>query len=135
MATSNSGLRSEGLLPAVGVGACVYFALSAVSLGTLGLVGVGAGVGYGVGSWAMDRLKQKRCEKQMDRLPAELKAALGQWQAFLAARCPNRQPSAAEAEGLFAEFAQIEPFCAQQVQQFVVVHGGSTSRGQPAAEV
>ena len=51
----------------VGVGAAVYFTLSAISLSTLGLVGIGAGVGYGVGSWAVDKIRQKRCEKQMDR--------------------------------------------------------------------
>ena len=31
-----------------------YFTLSTVSLGTLGLVGIGAGVGYGVGSLSHD---------------------------------------------------------------------------------
>ena len=51
----------------VGVGAAVYFTLSAISLSTLGLVGIGAGVGYGVGSWAVDKIRQKRCEKQMNR--------------------------------------------------------------------
>jgi len=124
-----SGLRSEGLLPAVGVGAAVYFTLSAISLSTLGLVGIGAGVGYGVGSWAVDKIRQKRCEKQMDRLPEELKVALQQWQTYLASRLAGRQPNPSEAEAIFAEFAQLQPFYAQQVQNFVHAHGGSTTGG------
>ena len=129
----SSGLRSEGLLPAVGVGAAVYFTLSAISLSTLGLVGIGAGVGYGVGSWAVDKIRQKRCEKQMDKLPEELKQALQQWQAFLASRL-GRQPNPAEAEAIFAEFAQMQPFYAQQVQNFVHAHGGSTTGGAAYAQ-
>mmetsp|Transcript_98493 Transcript_98493/g.234487 ORF Transcript_98493/g.234487 Transcript_98493/m.234487 type:complete len:155 (-) Transcript_98493:253-717(-) len=125
---NDKGLRSEGILPAVGVGAAVYFTLTTVSLGTLGLVGIGAGVGYGVGSWAMDRFREKRCQKKMDQLPAELKEGLRQWQAFLASRHPGN-PNPAEAEALFAEFAQFQPFYAQQVQQFVHAHGGSTAGG------
>ena len=114
----------------VGVGAAVYFTLSAISLSTLGLVGVGAGLGYGVGSWAVEKIKQKRCEKQMDRLPEELKAALKHWQHFLASRGFNDSPpNPAQAEALFAEFAQIQPFYAQQVQNFVYAHGGSTVGG------
>ncbi|CAK9010001.1 Uncharacterized protein SCF082_LOCUS10492 [Durusdinium trenchii] len=131
----SSGLRSEGLLPAVGVGAAVYFTLSAISLSTLGLVGVGAGVGYGVGSWAVEKIRQKRCEKQMEMLPAELKAALTQWHAFLASRLGrDSQPNPAEAEAFFAEFAQLQPFYAQQVQNFVHAHGGSTVGGGAYAE-
>lgn len=131
---TKSGLRSEGLLPAVGVGAAVYFTLTAVSLSTLGLVGIGAGVGYGVGNWAMDKFRQRRCEKHMERQPEELKMGLQQWQAFLASRLGGRPPSPTEAEALFAEFAQIQPFYAQQVQSFVHAHGGST-QGRGAAEV
>eukprot|EP00438_Fugacium_kawagutii_P000555 Skav223856 [mRNA] locus=scaffold2304:480060:480515:- [translate_table: standard] len=125
----SSGMRSEGLLPAIGVGAAVYFTLSAISISTLGLVGIGAGVGYGVGSWAVDRYRQKRCEKQMDRLPEELKQGLQQWQAFLVSRLGSRQPTPAEAEAIFAEFAQLQPFYAQQVHNFVHAHGGSTTGG------
>lgn len=119
----------------VGVGAAVYFTLSAISLSTLGLVGVGAGVGYGVGSWAVEKIRQKRCEKQMEMLPAELKAALTQWHAFLASRLGrDSQPNPAEAEAFFAEFAQLQPFYAQQVQNFVHAHGGSTVGGGAYAE-
>lgn len=99
----------------------------------LGLVGIGAGVGYGVGSWAVDKIRQKRCEKQMDKLPEELKQALQQWQAFLASRL-GRQPNPAEAEAIFAEFAQMQPFYAQQVQNFVHAHGGSTTGGAAYAQ-
>ena len=59
------------------------------------------------------------------RLPEELKQALHQWQTFLASRL-GRQPSPAEAEAIFAEFAQMQPFYAQQVQNFVHAHGGTT---------
>mmetsp|Transcript_88922 Transcript_88922/g.247032 ORF Transcript_88922/g.247032 Transcript_88922/m.247032 type:complete len:166 (+) Transcript_88922:80-577(+) len=121
-------INSEALLPAAGVGAFVWLTGMA-SLSTLGLVGLGAGIGYGVGSWAVDKLKEKRCQNAMDKLPPALKVALHQWQAFLNARLPGRQPNPAEAEALFAEFAQLQPSNAQQVQNFVHSHGGSTVGG------
>uniref|UniRef100_A0A7S4PWQ8 Uncharacterized protein n=1 Tax=Alexandrium monilatum TaxID=311494 RepID=A0A7S4PWQ8_9DINO len=119
------GLRSEGLLPALGVGAVVYFTTGLVSLSTLGLVGVGAGVGYGVGSWAVDKFREMRCKNAMDRLHPALKVALQQWQAFLASRVPGRQPTHEEAAALFAEFEQMQPSNAEQVRNFVQKHGGS----------
>jgi hypothetical protein len=123
--------KSKGLLPAVGVGAAVYAVTGLVSLTTLGLVGIGAGVGYGVGSWLADKYEEKKeaaqdPQKVFAKMPPALQVALGHWQAFLAAKVPGRQPTHAEAEALFAEFAQAEPFHAHQVRDFVHSHGGST---------
>mmetsp|Transcript_82999 Transcript_82999/g.231630 ORF Transcript_82999/g.231630 Transcript_82999/m.231630 type:complete len:170 (+) Transcript_82999:90-599(+) len=130
---SKSNIRSEALLPAAGVAAAVYFCVGAVSLSTLGLVGIGAGVGYSVGNWAVDKFKDMRCQNAMERLPPATKVALQQWQTFLAARCPGRQPTAAEAEALFMEFAQMQPSNAQHVNNFVHAHGGSTTSGRSGA--
>merc|ERR1719362_2853169 len=53
-------LRSKGLLPALGVGGVVYLVTGAVSLGTLAMVGIGAGVGYGVGNWLSEQYEKKK---------------------------------------------------------------------------
>merc|ERR1719198_2678854 len=77
-------LRSKGLLPAITVGGVVYIITGFASLSTLGLVAIGAGVGYGVGSWIADKF-QKRDGIQtgdvarMDQLPWAVKVALEQW--------------------------------------------------------
>merc|ERR1719221_1318878 len=83
-------LRSKGLLPAVGVGAIVYWVTGIVSISTLGLVGIGAGVGYGVGSWIAENYEKKKQEKEggapqgvsMDSLPWAMQVSLQQWQVF-----------------------------------------------------
>mmetsp|Transcript_98228 Transcript_98228/g.194586 ORF Transcript_98228/g.194586 Transcript_98228/m.194586 type:complete len:168 (+) Transcript_98228:26-529(+) len=122
-------LNTEKLLPAVGVGAAVSFATGLVSLSTLGLVGLGAGVGYGVGTWAKDKLRDKRCQNAMDNLHPALKIALQQWQTYLAERMHGKQPTPAEGEMVFAAFAQEQPSNAQLVSDFVRAHGGNTSGG------
>uniref|UniRef100_A0A6U6QQX3 Uncharacterized protein n=1 Tax=Zooxanthella nutricula TaxID=1333877 RepID=A0A6U6QQX3_9DINO len=123
----------QKVLPAVAVGGAVlYVASNFVSLGTVGLVGIGAGVGYGVGSWVSEKLRGKRCELAMKKLAPQVQVALKQWQAFLEQRLPGRQPNPAEAEALFAEFAQLQPSNAEQVRGFVHAHGGSTVGGAAA---
>jgi len=99
---------------------------------TWGLVGLGAGVGYGVGTWAVDKLKEKRCQNAMDKLHPALKTSLHQWQTYLADRTHGKQATSFEAEMVFAEFAQEQPSNAQLVSDFVRSHGGSTTGGSTA---
>eukprot|EP00438_Fugacium_kawagutii_P028094 Skav211007 [mRNA] locus=scaffold1610:331948:340469:+ [translate_table: standard] len=75
-------LRSKGLLPAIGVGAAVYIVTGWITLPTLGLVGIGAGVGYGVGSWIADKMQKKEGQTKvpLDQLPWAVQVALQQWQ-------------------------------------------------------
>mmetsp|Transcript_106003 Transcript_106003/g.330611 ORF Transcript_106003/g.330611 Transcript_106003/m.330611 type:complete len:139 (-) Transcript_106003:22-438(-) len=123
--SDGKSLRSQGLLPALGVGAAVYFTTGLISLSTLGLVGIGAGGGYVVGSWAADKFRELRCQKAMDRLHPQLKVALTQWKAFVAGRVPGREPTQEEAAALFQEFEQQQPSNAEQVRGFVQARGGT----------
>merc|ERR1719362_1881675 len=85
-------LRSKGLLPAIGVGGAVYLITGAVSMGTLALVGAGAGIGYGVGTWLRDQYDKKedssnnRTFTPTVQLPQDFQVALCQWQVFLGSR-------------------------------------------------
>eukprot|EP00931_Biecheleriopsis_adriatica_P115381 TRINITY_DN91182_c0_g1_i1.p2 TRINITY_DN91182_c0_g1~~TRINITY_DN91182_c0_g1_i1.p2 ORF type:complete len:152 (-),score=48.83 TRINITY_DN91182_c0_g1_i1:113-568(-) len=119
-------LRSKGLLPAVGVGAAVYFVTGFVSLGTLGLVGVGAGVGYGVGSWIADKYNEKQeaklskeQEANLSQLPWAMQVSLQSWQSFLGSRSGGGQLNPQQVEQLFQEFSQVEPGHASNVANLV----------------
>uniref|UniRef100_A0A7S1AKS9 Uncharacterized protein n=1 Tax=Noctiluca scintillans TaxID=2966 RepID=A0A7S1AKS9_NOCSC len=120
---SSDGLRSKGLLPAIGVGGAVYLITSVVSIGTLAMVGVGAGVGYGVGTWLSEQYEKKQAEKRnepVDRLspeiPDALQVSLMQWQVYLGSRAANQQLTSEQLEMLFGEFAEREPYHAQNVR-------------------
>eukprot|EP00933_Yihiella_yeosuensis_P004148 TRINITY_DN10825_c1_g1_i7.p1 TRINITY_DN10825_c1_g1~~TRINITY_DN10825_c1_g1_i7.p1 ORF type:complete len:151 (+),score=36.85 TRINITY_DN10825_c1_g1_i7:82-534(+) len=105
-------LRSKGLLPALGVGAAVYIVTGFVSVGTLGLVGVGAGVGYGVGSWIAEKYGKKEAQDgrvSADQMPWAVQVALQQWQAFLTAKAAGRELSQADVDRIWMEFEQVEP--------------------------
>eukprot|EP00421_Protoceratium_reticulatum_P066550 CAMPEP_0168410034 /NCGR_PEP_ID=MMETSP0228-20121227/27487_1 /TAXON_ID=133427 /ORGANISM="Protoceratium reticulatum, Strain CCCM 535 (=CCMP 1889)" /LENGTH=164 /DNA_ID=CAMNT_0008423757 /DNA_START=87 /DNA_END=581 /DNA_ORIENTATION=+ len=126
-------LRSKGLLPALGVGGVVYLVTGAVSLGTLAMVGIGAGVGYGVGSWLSEQYEKKKQGKMGDQtagggtmLPEAMQVSLMQWQVFLNSRTAGAEPTRQQLEQLFAEFAQFEPVHAQNVQAVQgMVHSGN----------
>mmetsp|Transcript_10992 Transcript_10992/g.22739 ORF Transcript_10992/g.22739 Transcript_10992/m.22739 type:complete len:141 (-) Transcript_10992:253-675(-) len=125
-------LRSKGLLPAIGVGGAVYIVTGVVSLGTLALVGAGAGVGYGIGSWLVDQYEKKQ-QKQgggapLEQLPPQFQASLMQWQAYLGSRTGGCQPTPAQVQQIFLEFEQLEPGHAQNVRsmQQAVDSGGAT---------
>eukprot|EP00929_Paragymnodinium_shiwhaense_P023863 TRINITY_DN1483_c0_g2_i1.p2 TRINITY_DN1483_c0_g2~~TRINITY_DN1483_c0_g2_i1.p2 ORF type:complete len:165 (-),score=49.47 TRINITY_DN1483_c0_g2_i1:379-873(-) len=131
--TSDDSLRSKGVLPAVGVGAAVYFVTGVVSVTTLGLVGVGAGVGYGVGSWLADKYQDAQDKKNAGKpgagqgeIPWAMQVSLQQWQVFLQSRTGgNQQPPPQQVAGIFAEFASIEPVHAQNVRTFFEAAGGA----------
>eukprot|EP00929_Paragymnodinium_shiwhaense_P023860 TRINITY_DN1483_c0_g1_i3.p1 TRINITY_DN1483_c0_g1~~TRINITY_DN1483_c0_g1_i3.p1 ORF type:complete len:169 (-),score=37.67 TRINITY_DN1483_c0_g1_i3:386-892(-) len=139
--SDDKSLRSKGVLPAVGVGAAVYFVTGVVSLSTLGLVGVGAGVGYGVGSWLADKYQDAQDKKNAGKpghghavvqgeIPWALQVSLQQWQVFLQSRVAGGpQPSPQQVEGIFAEFASIEPVHAQNVRSFMHAAGGAGHGG------
>lgn len=122
-------LRSKGLLPAVGVGAAVYLVTGVVSLSTLGLIGIGAGVGYGVGSWLADKYQDKKGgatrsgqEMGADQHPWALQVSLQQWQAYLQERVGGPQGQSVDpqqVEQIFAEFTREQPVHAQNVRTFV----------------
>mmetsp|Transcript_6729 Transcript_6729/g.16706 ORF Transcript_6729/g.16706 Transcript_6729/m.16706 type:complete len:161 (+) Transcript_6729:3-485(+) len=126
-------LRSKGLLPAVGVGATVYFVTGAVTLSTLGLVGIGAGVGYGVGSWLADKYQDRKGKDDgagrqgMDQLPWALQVSLQQWKAYLSSRVAGTHPTPQQVEAIFEEWAQLEPAHAQNVRAFVAAAGSSNA--------
>mmetsp|Transcript_42884 Transcript_42884/g.79584 ORF Transcript_42884/g.79584 Transcript_42884/m.79584 type:complete len:172 (-) Transcript_42884:8-523(-) len=117
-------LRSKGLLPAIGVGAVVYFVTGAFSLSTLGLIGVGAGVGYGVGSWIAgkfqkdDRL-QNASGMPMEQLPWAVQVALLSWQEFLTGKAVGRQLAPADVDHIWAEFERVEPTHAMNARMLV----------------
>mmetsp|Transcript_107888 Transcript_107888/g.303974 ORF Transcript_107888/g.303974 Transcript_107888/m.303974 type:complete len:124 (-) Transcript_107888:16-387(-) len=103
-----------------------------VSLGTLGLIGIGAGVGYGVGSWLADKYQERResqggsAPNQADQLPWAVQVSLQQWQAFCAASFPaGASPTPQEVDAAFAEFAAREPVHAQNVRSLTT--GASAS--------
>mmetsp|Transcript_70106 Transcript_70106/g.228074 ORF Transcript_70106/g.228074 Transcript_70106/m.228074 type:complete len:183 (+) Transcript_70106:144-692(+) len=135
-------LRSKGLLPAVGVGGALYLVAGAASLGTLAMVGIGAGVGYGVGGWLSQQYEKKRLEKkqaagrgsrslQQQAPPAasgqmvsgeayhvneELQISLMRWQAFHHQLTGGRDVPQPQMEQIFAQFSLAEPEHARNVQ-------------------
>lgn len=128
-------LRSKGLLPAIGVGAVVYFVTGVASLGTIGLIGIGAGVGYGVGSWIADKFQKKQESRagqgvSMDQLPWAVQVALQQWQEFVTRRAAGRQLGQADIDQLWLEFEQIEPTHAANARPLV---RGSAPSGSGAS--
>ncbi|CAE7551080.1 unnamed protein product [Symbiodinium pilosum] len=126
-------LRSKGLLPAIGVGAAVYWITGIASMTTLGLVGIGAGVGYGVGSWIADKMQKKgdgQNKVQMDQLPWAVQVALQNWQEFLMRQAAGRQLSPADVDAIWAQFEQYEPTHAANAR--ALVRGSSAP--QPHAE-
>mmetsp|Transcript_30510 Transcript_30510/g.91635 ORF Transcript_30510/g.91635 Transcript_30510/m.91635 type:complete len:162 (+) Transcript_30510:105-590(+) len=134
-------LRSKGLLPALGVGGVVYLVTGAVSMGTLAMVGIGAGVGYGVGSWLADAYQKKQGGgaqqpgMSMEQLPHGMQVSLQTWQTFLASRVSGGQLNPPEVERLFAEFEQREPGHAHNVRSIVHAAGaGSGSGGTPVVQ-
>mmetsp|Transcript_120556 Transcript_120556/g.375359 ORF Transcript_120556/g.375359 Transcript_120556/m.375359 type:complete len:161 (-) Transcript_120556:61-543(-) len=132
-------LRSKGLLPAIGVGAAVYFVTGLVSLGTLGLVGVGAGVGYGVGSWIADAYQKKQASPQQggattEQLPWALQVSLQQWQVFLGNCAAGGQLTPQQVEQAFQRFEQAEPGHAKNVRGFVMAGSSGPQAAAPAAQ-
>eukprot|EP00440_Ansanella_granifera_P039181 gb/GFBE01042506.1/.p1 GENE.gb/GFBE01042506.1/~~gb/GFBE01042506.1/.p1 ORF type:complete len:156 (+),score=32.71 gb/GFBE01042506.1/:1-468(+) len=147
-------LRSKGLLPALGVGAAVYVVTGAVSVGTLGLIGVGAGVGYGVGNFIAKKYHEKQAQRQGGQhgpvlaqpgqsstdLPAHLQASLQAWQNFLSFKAQGGQMAPQEVEQAFLEFRQVEPAHAANVTSLIHSTGGVGTpilkpSGSGAAEV
>lgn len=127
-------LRSKGLLPAITVGGVVYIVTGFASLSTLGLVAIGAGVGYGVGSWIADKFGKKDGIQasdgaRMDQLPWAVQVALQQWQDFLSQRTNGRQLQPADVEQIWAEFEQVQPTHAMNCH--MLIRGASAvSAGQ-----
>ncbi|CAE7028275.1 unnamed protein product [Symbiodinium natans] len=118
----NRPLRSKGLLPAIGVGAAVYWITGIASMTTLGLVGIGAGVGYGVGSWIADKMQKKgdaQNKVQMDQLPWAVQVALQHWQEFVTRQAAGRQLSPADVDAIWAQFEQYEPTHAANARALV----------------
>uniref|UniRef100_A0A7S1PQU5 Uncharacterized protein n=1 Tax=Alexandrium catenella TaxID=2925 RepID=A0A7S1PQU5_ALECA len=138
---SGRALRSKGLLPAIGVGATVYFVTGLTSLSTLGLVGVGAGIGYGVGSWIADKFQKKQEAVggqqgggvAVDQLPWAVQVALQQWQDFVMRRAEGQQLSQADVDRLWTEFEQIEPTHAMNAR--ALVRGATPQPSYSAAPV
>mmetsp|Transcript_25979 Transcript_25979/g.60055 ORF Transcript_25979/g.60055 Transcript_25979/m.60055 type:complete len:157 (+) Transcript_25979:100-570(+) len=139
-------LRSKGLLPALGVGGAVYLVTGVVSLGTLALVGVGAGIGYGIGSWISDQYEKKQAEKAgatnrgvansaYSGLPDSLQASLMHWQSYLLQRTGGAPADQQQLEAIFAEYAQREPVNAQNVQIVQNMVQGQSGQGGGAVEV
>mmetsp|Transcript_34032 Transcript_34032/g.68705 ORF Transcript_34032/g.68705 Transcript_34032/m.68705 type:complete len:165 (-) Transcript_34032:128-622(-) len=134
-------LRSKGILPALGVGGAVYLITGAVSMGTLAMVGIGAGVGYGVGSWLSEQYEKKKQQQAGHEgrgpggpggyvVPDAMQVSLMQWQAFLSSRSGGAELTRPQLEQLFAEFAQLEPAHAQNVQAVQgMVHTSSAASG------
>mmetsp|Transcript_51917 Transcript_51917/g.137120 ORF Transcript_51917/g.137120 Transcript_51917/m.137120 type:complete len:172 (+) Transcript_51917:93-608(+) len=115
-------IRSKGLLPAIGVGAAVYFVTGFATVSTLGLVGLGAGVGYGVGSWIADKFQKKDARSgqvPLDQLPWAVQVALQQWQEFVMQRSGGRPLAQGDVESLWAQFEQIEPTHAANARALV----------------
>mmetsp|Transcript_8930 Transcript_8930/g.20442 ORF Transcript_8930/g.20442 Transcript_8930/m.20442 type:complete len:183 (-) Transcript_8930:163-711(-) len=120
--------KSKGLLPAFGIGAAVYLVTApamTASLTTLGIVGIGAGVGYGVGSWIADKYQKKqegpgsRQGVSVDQLPWAVQVAVQQWQEFVTRRAAGRELAQADIDQLWAEFEQIEPTHAMNARSLV----------------
>lgn len=123
-------LRSKGLLPAIGVGAAVYWITGIASVTTLGLVGIGAGVGYGVGSWIADKMQKKgdaQNKVQMDQLPWAVQVALQHWQEFVTRQAAGRQLTPADVDTIWAQFEQYEPTHAANARALVRGSGAASS--------
>merc|ERR1719401_913780 len=94
------------------------------------MVGIGAGVGYGVGSWIADKFQkndsrngQMPGNSSVEQMPWAVQVGLQQWQEFVLRRNgAGRQLSAAEVDALWAEFEQIEPTHAMNAR--ALVRGG-----------
>ncbi|CAE7257948.1 unnamed protein product [Symbiodinium microadriaticum] len=122
-------LRSKGLLPAIGVGAAVYWITGIASVTTLGLVGIGAGVGYGVGSWIADKMQKKgdaQNKVQMDQLPWAVQVALQHWQEFVTRQAAGRQLTPADVDTIWAQFEQYEPTHAANARALVRGSGAAS---------
>mmetsp|Transcript_126405 Transcript_126405/g.363563 ORF Transcript_126405/g.363563 Transcript_126405/m.363563 type:complete len:173 (-) Transcript_126405:224-742(-) len=118
-------LRSKGLLPAIGVGAAVYMITGFATLSTLGMVGIGAGVGYGIGTWIADKLQKRQDalgggeQGAVDHLPWAVQLALQQWQEFVMRRAGGREFGQVDVERIWAEFERMEPTHAANARPFV----------------
>jgi hypothetical protein len=113
-------LRSKGLLPAIGVGGAVYVITGYISVGTLGLIGIGAGVGYGIGTWLSNQADKRSGHQgtfaDAEDLPDAFQGSLAQWQVFLASRAAGQPLSQDTIEEYFTEFAEREPIHARNVR-------------------
>ncbi|CAJ1400130.1 unnamed protein product [Effrenium voratum] len=125
---------NQCLLPAIGVGAAVYFVTGFASISTLGLVGVGAGVGYGVGSWIADKMGKKQDAQKvpLESLPWAVQVALQNWQEFLTRQAAGRQLSPADVDAIWAQFEQYEPTHAANARALVRGSSASSSSQGPA---
>eukprot|EP00747_Dinoflagellata_sp_TGD_P168627 gnl/TRDRNA2_/TRDRNA2_195481_c0_seq1.p1 gnl/TRDRNA2_/TRDRNA2_195481_c0~~gnl/TRDRNA2_/TRDRNA2_195481_c0_seq1.p1 ORF type:complete len:173 (-),score=35.23 gnl/TRDRNA2_/TRDRNA2_195481_c0_seq1:101-619(-) len=121
-------LRSKGLLPVIGVGGVFYFVTGIASFSTIGLICIGAGVGYGVGTWIADKFSkdeqlQRGAGTSREQMPWAVQVALQQWWEFVASKTGGgRQPSPAEVDRLWAEFAQQQPTHATNVRVVLQPH-------------
>mmetsp|Transcript_25929 Transcript_25929/g.66017 ORF Transcript_25929/g.66017 Transcript_25929/m.66017 type:complete len:168 (-) Transcript_25929:395-898(-) len=102
-------------------GAAVCVVTGIASVATLGLVGIGAGVGYAAGQWIADKMDEKDQQKAaktnpINKLHPQAQASLEQWRLFLAARGAGRQLTPVMVGQIFAEFEQHEPGHAQNVR-------------------
>jgi hypothetical protein len=108
------------LLPAIGVGGAVYVVTGYVSVGTLALIGIGAGVGYGIGTWLSDHYDKRKGHQGTfvgaEDLPDAFQESLAQWQVFLASRAAGQPLSQDTIEQYFTEFAEQEPVHARNVR-------------------
>jgi len=101
----------------------VYLVTGMVSMGTLALVGIGAGVGYGIGTWLSDQYEKRQIDKSGNaagkapiQLPDSLQVSVMQWQTFLNSRAAGAALTPPQLQQLFAEFARLEPHHARNVQ-------------------
>eukprot|EP00913_Durusdinium_trenchii_P032892 g30791.t1 len=119
------------LLPAIGVGAAIYLITGVASLSTLGLVGIGAGVGYGVGSWIADKMQKKENQNKvpLDQLPWAVQVALQHWQEFLTRQAGGRQLTPADVDAIWAQFEQYEPAHAAKARALVRGSAPGASNG------
>mmetsp|Transcript_8929 Transcript_8929/g.20441 ORF Transcript_8929/g.20441 Transcript_8929/m.20441 type:complete len:194 (-) Transcript_8929:84-665(-) len=133
--------KSKGLLPAFGIGAAVYLVTApamTASLTTLGIVGIGAGVGYGVGKWIANKYQKKQGGAggqqgvTFDKLPKAVQVALQQWQEFVTRRAAGRELNQEDVAQLWAEFGQIEPTSYGELKKVRMKVGSSVGQGQPA---
>mmetsp|Transcript_16747 Transcript_16747/g.36986 ORF Transcript_16747/g.36986 Transcript_16747/m.36986 type:complete len:167 (-) Transcript_16747:72-572(-) len=129
-------LRSKGLLPAIGVGAAVYIVTGWITLPTLGLVGIGAGVGYGVGSWIADKMSKKEGQTKvnLDQLPWAVQVALQQWQEFLTRQAAGRQLTPADVDAIWAQFEQYEPTHAANARALVRGNSAAASSASSSSQ-
>merc|ERR1711862_974195 len=133
-------LRSKGPLPAIGVGAAVYVVTGFASVSTLGLVGIGAGVGYTVGTWVAEKFQKKDTQQgvPVDQLPWAVQVALQHWQDFVAQRSAGRQLAQADVDSIWQEFERMEPTHANNARQLVragIQSEASTSHAHGATVV